>query len=186
MAKDVEKVTLGTGDLYLNNIEVGHLSGDVEFTFTRSKEIFKPANTLCAVKQFVIGEEAALRASLAEISSANFARAMGVDTADVISSSSFPAYDPSSYSVPASASYDVLTFGGDLGIKQWALRFEHTRPDGKKIIIVLYQAVSETEFNIPFHETSIVLHDVLFKGLADANRARGDQVGVICEQVLSA
>ena len=53
MAKDTTRVTLGSGDLYLNNVEVGHLKGDVNLTLEGEFVDFKPANNTGAVKRFV-------------------------------------------------------------------------------------------------------------------------------------
>jgi len=186
MAKDTEKVSLGSGTLYLNNVDVGHLKGDVEFTYTRGKVEFKPSNMLGIVKQFVITEEATLKASLAELKLANIKLALGVSDS-IGSSQSFPEYDPSSFVAPSGASYDVLTFGGSKTVDEMSLRFEHIRPGtSKKIIIVLYNAVSMSEFTLPFHEEDITLHDLVFKGLSDADRSAGDRIGVIVDQVLTA
>jgi hypothetical protein len=122
-----------------------------------------------------------LRASLAELKAANVRLAMGVSTA-VDGSTSFPAYDPGSYSAPA-GSWDVLTFGGEKTVSEIPLTFVHTRPDGKVVVVVLYSAVTEGGLNLPFNEEEVTLHDVVFKGLADADRSEGDQVGFFAEQV---
>jgi len=186
MAKDTTQVSLGSGTLYLNNVDVGHLKGDVEFSYIRSKVEFKPSNMLGIVKQFAITEEATLKASLAELKLANIKLAIGVTTS-IVSSSSFPAYDPSSFSPPTSASYDVLTIGGSKTIDEMSLRFEHTRPGtSKSIVIVLYNAVSMTDLLIPFHEEDVILHDLIFKGLSSSTRSAGDRIGVIVDQVLTA
>jgi len=184
MASDTTKVSLGSGTLYLNNVDVGHLKGAVEFTYNRAKVEFKPSNMLGIVKQFVITEEATLKASLAELKLANIKLAMGVSDS-IVSSSSFPEYDPSSFSPPATASYDVLTIGGSKTVDEMSLRFEHTRPGTtNKIIIVLYNAVSMSELVIPFAEEEVILHDLIFKALSDADRTAGDRIGVIVDQVL--
>ena len=182
MAKETEKVTLGSGDLYLNNVDVGHLKGDVEFVYEVEKVGFKPANMLGEVKQFFVGEQATLKASLAELKAANIKLAMGANTA-VLGSTSFPAYDPSSYSEVAGSSYDILHFGGKKDDWEFPLRFVHTREDDTVIVIVLYNAVSEAGLNLPFREVDINIQDAVFKGLADATRTAGDQIGFIAEQV---
>jgi len=188
MAKDTTLVSLGSGTLYLNNTDVGHLKGDVEFSYIRGKVEFKPSNMLGIVKQFAINEAATLKASLAELKLANIKLALGVTTS-IVESSSFPAYAASidSFSPPSGASYDVLTIGGSKTIDSMSLRFEHTRPGTSlKIIIVLYTAVSMTDLLIPFHEEDVILHDLIFKGLSDADRDEGDRIGVIVEQVQTA
>lgn len=186
MAKDTTSVTLGSGDLYLNNVEVGHLKGDVNLTLEGEFVDFKPANNTAAVKRFVIRESAMLEASLAEIKAANMRLALGHTTA-VGSSTSFPSYDPSNYSVPASASYDTVHFGGNKTVSEVSLRFEHLKPGTSKyIIVVFYKAVSNRRLNIPFHEEDIVLSDIVWTCLLDSSRTAGDQMGFIAEQVLTA
>lgn len=185
MATDTEQVTLGSGDLYLNNVLVGHLKGDVVFTAEGEFVDFKPAAMTGAVKRFVIRESARLTASLAEYKSANMRLALGMSTA-VDGSTSYPANDPS-FSAPDSSSYDVVTFGGDKSVSEVVLRFEHTRPGTtKKIIVVFYQAVSNRLLNLPFHEEEINLSDVEWTALADSDRDAGDQMGFIADEVQQA
>jgi hypothetical protein len=186
MATDTEQVTLGSGTLYLNAVEVGHLKGDVVVTLEGESVDFKPSSMTGIVKRFVIRESAKLTASLAEIKLANMRLALGVTTA-VTSSSSFPEYDPSSYTATASSSYDIVNFGGDKTVSEVSLRFEHTRPGTtKKIVVVFYQAVSNRLLNLPFHEEDIVLSDVEWMALADSTRTAGDQMGFIADEVLQA
>ena len=186
MAKDTTQVTLGSGDLYLNNVDVGHLKGDVVLTAEGEFVDFKPANMTGAVKRFVIRESAKLTASLAEIKLANLRLALGVTTA-VVSSSSFPAYDPSSFVATASSSYDIINFGGNKTVSEVSLRFEHLRPGTtQKIVVVFYIAVSNRMLNVPFHEEDINLQDIEWEALADATRSAGDQMGFIADEVLQA
>ncbi len=81
MASDTTQVTLGSGTLYLNAVDVGHLKGDVVLTAEGEFVDFKPANMTGAVKRFVIRESAKLIAALAEIKLANLRLALGVTTA---------------------------------------------------------------------------------------------------------
>lgn len=181
---DTNKVTLGAGDLYLDNVNVGFLKGNVELTYRRDKVEFKPSNELGVVKEFIVGEGAGLRASVAEFKAANLKLALGI-AESIGASQSYPAYDPTSYSPPSSASYDVLKFGGAKTTDEKALRFEHTRADGKTIIVVLYKVLAEPEITVPFSEEDVCMHDMAFKALHDTARSAGDQLGFIAEQVLS-
>ena len=186
MAKDTAQVILGSGDLFLNAVDVGHLKGDVVLTAEGESVDFKPGNMTGIVKRFVIRESAKLTASIAEIKSANMRLALGVSTA-VDGSSSFPEYDPSSFTVTASSSYDIINFGGDKTVSEVSLRFEHTRAGGtKKIVVVFYQAVSNRMLNLPFHEEDISLQDIEWEALADASRTAGDQMGFIADEVMQA
>lgn len=179
MSANTEKVTLGNGVLYLNNIDVGHLKGDVELSLKREFVKFKPSNMLGNVKVFAIGEETTLKASLAELDLDQLKLAYGVTTSIATSQGSL-SYDPSSFSFDAS--YDTLTLGGSKSVNEVPLRFEHTRPNGEKFIVIFYNAVSTTELMTPFKESEVTLYDVVFDGLADEDRAEGDQVGVLLEQ----
>lgn len=187
---DKDRVTLGGGDLYLNNVLVGTLKGTVEFEYNGTLVPFKPQHATGAVKVFRIEEKAVLRASLAEIEGANFKLAMGVTTA-VLSSQSFPSYDPSSYTVPASASYDILHFGGSKTVYTCSIRFEHTIPGTttgtiKRVVIVFYSCYSPAQWKIPFNEDTVTLQDVEFEALCVDSRAAGDQMGFIAHQVQGA
>lgn len=181
MSKDTTKVTLGSGDLYLNNVEVGHLKGDVTFEYAGETLDFKPANVLGVVKRFAIKELATLTASLAEVKAANMKLALGITTAVDVESDSV-SYDPSSYDFDGS-SWNVVRFGGNRTISEISLRFEHTRPDGKKIILVLYKATSNRKLTLPFKEEDFTLQDLVFTGLNDATRTEGDQIGFVAEEL---
>lgn len=183
MAKDINKVSLGAGELYINNVDVGYLKGDVELTYAREKVPFKPATELAPVKKFVVGDDVRIKASIAEIKPANIRLALGVSTA-VGSSQSFPDYDPSSFSPTSGDSFDVLHFGGLETVSEFSVRFEHTKSGTtKQIIVVLYNATTETDLLVPFHETEIILHDLVFQGLAVEGRSKGDKIGFIAECV---
>jgi len=183
---DTARITLGSGDLYLNNVCVGSLKGNVEFTYAGTLAKFKPALATGAVKVFRIEEVATLKATIAEIEGANFKVAMGM-TDSVVSSSSFPAYDPSSYTVPTSASYDIMKFGGSKTVTTNSLRFVHQIPGTSYyIVVVFYSCFSLAQLTIPFNESEVTLQNVEFEALAIDSRTAGDQMGFIAHQVLSA
>lgn len=180
---DTNKLCLGAGTLYLDNVDVGFLKGNVELTYTKTKVGFKPANYLGDVKRWIIDEGVTLRATVAELKAANLRLALGINEA-VGASQSFPAYDPTSYSEGASDSFDVLHFGGSKVVDELALRFEHTKADtSQKIILVLYKVVATPEITIPFAEEEVILHDMAFEALHDTTRDAGDQLGFFAEQV---
>lgn len=185
MSIDKTKVQLGTGTLYLNNVDVGALKGDIVLECKRERKMFKPSNFLNVIKVFTISEECLFRASVAELKVANMKLAMGV-TDTTGSSTSFPAYDPSSYAVPAGASYDWIKFGGSRTNNEIPLRFEHDKAgQSKKIIVVLYNAVCVSDFVLPFKEEEETIYDLEYRGLAVPTRAEGDRIGMILEQVMS-
>jgi len=184
MAKDAEKITLGAGDLYLNNIEVGYVD-EVQITATRGYLDYTPGTDLAPVKSFLVEEGIEVKAKVAEWKVANARLAMGISAA-VSASQSFPSYDPSSYSPAASASYDVLKFGGAKTRSEVPLRFEHTRPDGKVIVLVLYSVTSSGDFSTMFNKDNIADYEMTFKALSQSSRTAGDRLGFIAEQVQEA
>lgn len=183
--KITENVTVGSADLYVNGIDVGHLKENVDFTYTRDKIAFKPANMLGEVKAFAIREMCEIRARSAELKLANIKLALGV-TESVNASQTVPSntgVGSCSYTPAAGTSWDNMTFGGSKTIDELCIRIEHTRSNGKKFVVILYKAISMTELLIPFAEEDFTLHDLIFRALADATRAEGDQIGIILDQV---
>jgi len=180
MAKDAEKITLGAGDLYLNNIEVGYVD-EVQITYTRGYLDYTPGTDLAPVKSFLTEEGIEVKAKVAEWKIANAKLAMGVATT-IGASQSFPVYDPSSYSVVGSASFDVLTFGGAKTRTEVPLRFEHTRPDGTVIVLVLYSVTSSGDFSTMFNKDNIADYEMTFKALSQSSRTAGDRLGFLAEQ----
>jgi len=183
---DVNKVTLGNGTLYLDGTEVGYLSGAVTLEYGRDIIEFKPSNEMGPVKQFVRGESMILRAEVAQLEASNLRLAMGIAEA-VSASTSYPGFENSptggSYSPPDSASYDVLKFGGSKSTDEMPLRFVHTRPNGKDVVVCMYNAVATPEISIPFNDEDVTVHEIAFKALHVTSRSEGDQIGFIAEQV---
>lgn len=183
---DVTQITLGVGDLFINGINVGYLKGNVEFTYGRTTIDFKPANALGVVKQFVQSENVTLSASVAELNVANLRLAMGISEA-ISPSQSIPAFENSpsggSYVPSSGASFDVLSFGGSKVVSELPLRFVHTRPNGKDIVIALYKCVATPEITIPFAEEDVILMPISFQALHITSRSVGDQIGWIADQV---
>ncbi|GAI52123.1 unnamed protein product [marine sediment metagenome] len=186
MTRDANNIILGTGRLWINDTEVGYLKGDVEFSYVREKLDFKPSGVLAPVMQFVIGETAELKASEAEFKLTSLQLAMGVTTT-IDSFSGSPSYNPASFSAAVLKTFDYLTFGGSTTVDETlAIRFEHIRPNStKKIIIILYTAVSLSDLALAFHDEDFNLIDVAFRGLADASRPAGDQIGMVIEQMIA-
>ena len=188
---DTEKVTLGSGVLVLNSIDVGHLKGTVEFNYELENVPFKPSNELGPVKVFKIREGATLKASLAELDVANLRLAMGITPAqgEIRASTSFPILVTGtgcSVAGAASASFDSMQFGGAKNTDEMCLRFTHTRPNGKTFHVIFYKAVNMDGFTLPFHEEEVTLYDITFTGLTDSSRDAGDKIGMLIEQVQEA
>jgi hypothetical protein len=181
MAENVDEVELGTGKLYLNAVDVGYLSGDVTLTSKMEMVDFKPSISLGPVKSFPITELVTFSASSAQLSAASLKLALGTTTA-VDTNTSFPADDPSSFTVPASASFNVLTFGGSREVDEMSLRYEGTRSDGTVYGVVLYNVKSNKDLTLAFKEKEVILIELAFTAMAVTSRAAGDQIGFYYEQ----
>lgn len=181
---DVNKITLGSGTLYLNNVDVGYLKGDVELTYKSEKREIKPNGYMNPISLIPFSEEVHLKAPIAELKLSMVKYAIGTTTT-VDSSSSIPAYDPSSFSGTSGSSYDTLTFGGNNIMDTTSLRFEHTRPltNGKKTVVILYKVANIGDLLLSFKEEEETIFDLDFRGLAVEGRSRGDRVGVLLDEV---
>ena len=181
---DTTNLTLGTGVIYINDVDVGFLEGDVEFSYERMRLDFKPSGALGPVKQFIIGERAVLKASQAEFSVAKYKQALGLtDTVDT-SWTGDPSYNPASFTAESGSTYSMLKFGGSTTLDNtMAIRFEHTRSGGtKKVVVILYTASAEGLQNLVFKKEELLLTDVEFVGLANTDRTAGDQIGMVLEE----
>ena len=124
MAKDVESITLGIGDLSIDNDDVGYLGGEVIFTANIEHTDFKVGVPMRTIKRVVLSFDASLKASLAQIDATSIYRVLGVGR--------------------VSPNGQRITFGD-----QWALpeltnvKFVHTRPNGETITIVFPKAQIE-------------------------------------------
>jgi len=177
-------VTLGSADVWINGIDVGHIKGNVMFACERQYVDFKPANNLSPVKYFRIREEFKITCTAAELRLANLKTAMGVTT-DLTASFVPTGYDASlSFTVdPTSDKWDSLTFGGSKTIDSFPLKLEHTRPNGNKVVILLYSAQCISNIDYSFQEEEISMQTLEFQALAVTSRAVGDQVGIMFEQI---
>lgn len=184
MAEDVDQLEVGTGSLYINAVHIGYLSGDVTLSSKKEMVDFKPSNSLSPVKSVPITELVTLSASAAQLSAANLRLAMGITSA-VDTNTSFPADDPSSYVPPASASFNILTFGGSRQVGTYPLRYECTRTDGTVYGYVLYSVKSNQDLTLAHKEKEFILTDLAFTALAVTSRTAGDQIGFYYEQVQS-
>ena len=142
MAVNTKIITLGGSILKLNDVDVGHLNGAVQLNYTGESVDFMSANKLNLTRRFRSSERVTLTAQIAELSAANMRLAMGQTTAN-ITSNSYPAFDPSSYTIVSGTSYDLMKFGGDTSVVEVSLQFVHTRPKDSAglqevIVIVLY------------------------------------------------
>lgn len=187
MASETNKitanVTVGSADIFINGVGVGHLKESVEFHYTREKIHFKPANSLGEVKSFAIRENCEIRAKTAELNMTNIRLALGMSNTTITASTDLPVQTGAcSYNPANTTSWDNLTFGGDKSEREFCCLLRHTRADNRIFGVLLYKAISMTELMIPFLEDDFTLTDLIIKGLTDTTRSINDQIGVMFDQ----
>lgn len=74
---DKRDILMGTGKLYINNVDVGQLKGDVVLTPTSEFKEFLAGVPQQTIKMVKFKEGATLKATFAELNYANAARALG-------------------------------------------------------------------------------------------------------------
>jgi hypothetical protein len=182
--KRTDLVTVGSADIYINNIDVGHIKETVEVEFTENKLLFKPSNELGNVKAFRIMDGCEVRCRTAQLSLDNIKRAMGVTTS-ISASYELTGLNASFSWEPTSGDkFDSLTFGGAREVDEFTLKLVHTRGDGKLFVVILYKAIANQQLIVPFVEDNFTLHDLNFTALLDSGRAEGDQTGIMYHQVV--
>ena len=97
---DTDNIILGSGDLYLNGVNVGYLAGEVQLDYRRFALTLSPSGS-SSTNLISLGM-AELRASLAELSCENLRLALGIGGSVDVSTGQL-SYDPSSYSFATSS-----------------------------------------------------------------------------------
>lgn len=179
---DTDNLILGSGNLYLNGVNVGYLAGEVQLNYQRQALTLSPAGS-SSTNLISIGI-ATLRASFAEFNCENLRLALGTGGSINVSTGQL-SYDPSSYSfATSSTSWEGLTIGREsLGDTMISLQFEHTKLDGKKIVLIFYTAMALSNLKLPFSGDKMTMYDVRFMGCPDESRPAGDQIGIIFEEI---
>lgn len=78
-----ERMLLGVGDIYINDVFVGNLKGSVTFNATRTYAYQRPGNNIADVKGEVTSEEVILTADIMDLKTTQLRRAFGIDEAVV-------------------------------------------------------------------------------------------------------
>lgn len=179
---DTGNLILGSGVLYLNGIDVGYLSGEVQLNYERKALTLSPSGS-DSTNLISIGI-ATLRSTWAEFTVNNLRLALGIG-GSINTSTGQLSFDPSSYSFAlSSTSWEGLTIGREsLSETTLALRFEHTKLDEKKIVVILYAAMSLSSLKLPFSGDKVTIYDIAFMGVPNESRPAGDQIGIIFEEI---
>ena len=179
----MELITLGGADIWVNGVDVGYVQ-NVSYSADLKYVDFQPSNAMGPIKQFRISEAYSIKCKAAELRLGNLQLALGAPSSQGTASTTPSGLGASlSFTPGAGTKWNKLTFGGNRIIPTFPLELIHTRPNGNEVVIILYKAECISKFDLPFNEKDVATYDMEFSGLHDVNRAAGDQVGVIYEQV---
>lgn len=175
-------IKFGGGVLFINGVNVGYLSGDVVLMYKRSGFKLSPAGS--SSTNLIAVAQAKLKAAAAELTAENLRLALGLG-GSIATSTGDPSYNPASYDVATtSTSWQGLTIGREsVGTATLALRVEHTKADGNKLVLILYTAMAIGQLDLPLGDGAVTLYDLEFVGVPDETRPQGDQIGLILEEV---
>lgn len=182
MADNKDEVRLGSGTLFINNVNVGYLSGEVTLLVKRLGFQFAPAGS--GETNLRSLETCTLRATIAQLSMDNLRLALGLSGSAATSVGSL-SYNPASLSIAGSQSWQGITFGREpISGTAIPLRFEHEKKDDsdRRVCLILYNAVCRTNLVLPFGPDHVTVYDMEWLGLPDETRDAGDQVGMIIEE----
>ena len=153
--KNTESITLGVGDLSINNVDSGYLSGDVTVTTEMDKVDFTHGTHKTLVKRFVTTLGRSIKASLAQIDMDTLKLAYGIGELN------------------QNGNNARLSFGNnwDLPVLE-NVKFVHTRADGKKVTVFFPKAqVEPGSSELKFSADSVILQDVTITAVEDLSRS---------------
>ena len=248
-----KRLLLGIGDLYINEVFVGNLKGQVTVKFNRKYAYQRAGNNIADQKAEVTDEELMLDAEICDIKLAQLRRAFGINQAvdtttsklmirrdqvklsgtavalltktptSPISGSTIKLYSldrkttyvsntayklsgsgihrVSGSAIPtgsfvlaeyqwSNASGNSLQFGGEsLPVNTFQVDFVHIDSAGKAWQIRLFKAMTDTNFQVQFHEVqkgTYTTHNISFKALVDTTKPEGQNLGEIIEEAPAA
>lgn len=238
------RLPLGLGDLYLNNIFVGQLKGNVTFHYQVKYAYQKPGNLIADVKGERIMEDVTLVAEVCELKLSQLRTALGINqavsaaasttirkrqqitltgTTGVTTSQTMLAGTLKVLKLDRSTTYvsstdytasstlitrkvgGVITSGQNVFVEYncspsarsvqvggelttpntFDMLFTHELSDGNTVQIEFYKAMTDTDFQMAFHEKSsgnYTTYNVAFKALVDLTKLEGNQLFQITEQ----
>ena len=183
-------ITLGGGDLSLDAVATGILTGPVVLRHDRSQLRFPPSDVslqdYTGTFTFEVDEQLSLKCAQAELSQAALKLTLGLGSGDLATVTGSPSYNPASFQAASSTtSYDVIRLGhNSIGVADYqSLLFEHVVPNSSKTIaLILYRVFSRAKFNLTFDKRDIVIQDCEWIAVPDNSRPVGDRTGMIIVQ----
>jgi len=137
-AYDTDKFSIGPGILYLGptgaepTIDIGAVRSGMSVAITREKVDIEQGIPKTLVETFTTKETGSITLNGLEWNLDNLPYAMGAGT------------------IVSTASNRVFKFGGTITFSKCALKFVHTQPNGKNIIIRMFKARGAGDFTLSF------------------------------------
>jgi len=180
MAVDRDAVVLGSGTLYIDNVDVGHLTGPVTVHIERSGLTLPPDEpSYDEPTGFRTQDSMILRAASAEFNTTHLRLALGLSGDSIETISGSPSYNPASFDGTGN-SYDVVHLGyASIDTTIFALRFEHTTAADKKVVVILYRALTPARIDLAFASDTFTAANIEFHAIQDDDRPVNERLGQI-------
>lgn len=175
MAVKEDNILLGSGDLYLGQVDLNATEKEIE-------------NALVNVGAISGGATLSYKAKFTDVKSANRGTLISFLTDEEVTfKSGVLTWNLENLSklYPAKFTSDTtkkrIGIGGIKNVPINYLRFVHTKPNGKKLILNIFKAQAQDGFDITFDSEKETVLDVEFKALAVTNKTDGNLVEIIEE-----
>jgi len=161
-AKDVNAITIGTCDVYINDQFVGYTGDEVVVNVARNLVEFFSGLPQVRVTAVVVKEEISATFEFKQIDAVNVSYALGKDGN----------VDP--ITVPGSA---IVEVGGDTSIGlAHKLDLVHTFPDDRDLRITFWKAQPEASFELAFNTGNFLGIKSKWLALEDSTKAAGKRL----------
>lgn len=154
MARTSDSITLGVGTLYINNVDVGYLSGGVTLTTETEAKEFKYGTHQTLVKRVVTTVGRSLKANLAQIDMDTLKIALGVGALTTVNSN------------------QRLNFGANYTLSTLTnVKFVHEKDDGKKITVFFPKAqILPGSTSLEFNADDFLSQEITISAVEDLTR----------------
>ena len=161
--KNINQLSIGSCDVYIDDNFVGYTKDEVTVTFTREQMEFTSGLPQIPVAKIVTKETIGASFSFAQLSAQNFAYALGL-TVDPVA-------------VPG---HEVINFGGSTALgNQHRLELIHNYPDGRILEVIFWKARPSPEVAIAFSSGEYIGIPTTWLAEEDSSLAAGSRLGRI-------
>lgn len=175
---EANKILLGSGDLYIGQVDPNASETEIETALVKIGEISGGA-TLTYEPEFEEVRGGAQNAVLAVFKTAESVTfTTGLITFDL---ENIAKLNAAYYSEDTTEGKRRVGIGGLRDVPVNYLRFVHTKPDGKRVMVNIFKAQNQKGFELSFDPEDATVMDLEFIALAVPNKTDGNLVEIVEE-----